>query len=273
MTTAVLARQRQQEILDRLRRTGGVRVSDLVDALGVSDMTVRRDIAQLAERGLVVRVHGGATLADAPLSSVEPRFVTKLDEQRTAKLAIARLAAGLVQPGAAVALSAGTTTLAVAEELREVPDLTVVTNSLPVAHELHDPERRDRTVVLTGGTRTPSDALVGPVAVGALRDLHLDLLFLGVHGFSERTGCTSPNMLEAATNKALVAASATTVVVADHTKHQLVGLSTMVPLADVDVLVTDDGLAEPDRALLAEQVGRLLIARADAEPAEAWEHA
>jgi DeoR/GlpR family transcriptional regulator of sugar metabolism len=257
---SALARQRQQAILEQVRRDGAVRVSALVDDLGVSDMTVRRDIAQLADRGLVVRVHGGATLADAPHSSFEPEFRTKLGEQREEKLAIARLAATLVPRGSSVALSAGTTTLALAEQLREVPDLTVVTNSVPVADALHDPERRDRTVVLTGGTRTPSDALVGPVSVQALRELHVDTLFLGVHGFSERTGCTSPNMVEAATNKAMIAAAGRTVVVADHTKLRLVGLSTIVALDDVDVLVTDSGLPQPDRAMLATHVGRLLVA-------------
>lgn len=276
---SALARQRQQAILDQVRRDGAVRVSALVEELGVSDMTVRRDIAQLADRGLVVRVHGGATLADAPHSSFEPEFRTKLGEQREEKLAIARLAATLVPPGSSVALSAGTTTLALAEQLRAVPDLTVVTNSVPVADALHDPERRDRTVVLTGGTRTPSDALVGPVAVQALGDVHVDTLFLGVHGFSERTGCTSPNMVEAATNKAMIAAAGRTVVVSDHTKLRLVGLSTILPLDDVDVLVSDSGLGAADRAMLSTHVGRLLVADvhdagADAEvPPTAGGHA
>lgn len=257
---SALARQRQEQILEQIRRNGGVRVSELVDSLQVSDMTVRRDISQLADRGLVVRVHGGATLADAPHSSYEPSFRSKLGEDREEKLAIARTAADLVTPGSSVALSAGTTTLALAEQLRDVPDLTVVTNSVPVADALHDPDRRDRSVVLTGGTRTPSDALVGPVAVQALRDLHVDLLFLGVHGFSERTGCTSPNMTEAATNRALIAAAGKTVVVADHTKLRLVGLATIVGLDDVDVLVSDSGLTVGDQAMIAGHVGRLIVA-------------
>lgn len=260
---STLARQRRRAILDTVRRNGGARVTELVEVLGVSDMTIRRDISQLAERGLLVRVHGGATVADAPPSSHEPSFRTKLGEQPGEKLAIARMAAGLVPADSSVALSAGTTTLALAQELREVAGLTVVTNSIPVAEALHDPERRDRTVILTGGTRTPSDALVGPVAVTALRDLHVDQVFLGVHGFSERTGCTSPNMVEADTNQALVAAAATTVVVADHTKLRLVGLSTFIALDDIDVLVSDSGLADDDQSMLRTHVGRLLVAPVD----------
>lgn len=263
MTT--LARQRRQEILARVRRDGAVRVAELVDILDVSDMTIRRDIVDLAERGLLIRVHGGATVADAPHSSHEPSFTTKLGEQVEEKLAIARAAAELVPAGSSVALSAGTTTLALAQELSEVVGLTIVTNSIPVANALHDPGRHDRVVILTGGSRTPSDALVGPVAVTALRDLHVDQVFLGVHGFSERTGCTSPNMVEAATNQALIAAAASTVVVADHTKLRLVGLSTIIGLDEIDTLISDDGLPEDDQAMLRTHVGRLLVAPSDRE--------
>ena len=98
-----LPRQRRHEILSRVRRDGAVRIADLVDVLDVSDMTIRRDIAQLAERGLLVRVHGGATVADAPHSSHEPAFTTKLGKQVDEKLAIARAAAELVPAGSSVA--------------------------------------------------------------------------------------------------------------------------------------------------------------------------
>jgi DeoR/GlpR family transcriptional regulator of sugar metabolism len=256
----VLARQRQERILDHVRRTGGIRVGEIVDMLGVSEMTVRRDIAALADRGLVARVHGGATLAGAPHSSHEPSFTTKSTAQHAEKAAIAAVAAGLVGQGASVALSGGSTTLEVARALRDVRDLTVVTNSLPVVTELHDPARRDRTLVVTGGTPTPSDALVGPVTTAALRDLHVDLLVLGVHGFGPRTGCTSPNMVEAAADQALVAAAGQTVVVADSTKYGLVGLMTILRLEDVDVFVTDDGLDADERDAVGSVVGRLLLA-------------
>ena len=99
-----------------------------------------------------------------------------------------------------------------------MPDLTVVTNSPPVAELLHDRGGDDLTVILTGGVRTPSNALVGPVAVAALRTLHVDTLFLGVHGIDERAGLTTPNLVEAETNRALVACARRVVVCADHSK-------------------------------------------------------
>jgi DeoR/GlpR family transcriptional regulator of sugar metabolism len=254
----MLARQRQELILDAVRTTGGARVSELVERLGVSDMTVRRDIEVLATRGLVTRVHGGATAAGSSVD--EPGFAAKSGLHTAAKQAIAAAAAALIEPGASVALSAGTTTHAVASALLTVPRLTVVTNSLRVAEVLHESPRGDLTVVLTGGERTPSDALVGPVAVAALRRLHVDWLLMGVHGMDAEAGFTTPNLVEAETNRALVASARRVAVVADNSKWGVVGLSTIATLDEVDVVVTDDGLEEDARKILESCCGRLVLA-------------
>ncbi|MBM0233839.1 DeoR/GlpR transcriptional regulator [Micromonospora sp. STR1_7] len=257
----MLAQQRQTAILERVRSAGGVRVTDLATEFGVSDMTIRRDLEALHERGLLAKVHGGATAA-GPSSTDEPGFHAKSVRQLPEKAAIADRAAQLVRPGAAVALSAGTTTAELARRLVDVPGLTVVTNSLPVAEVLHAGGRPDQTVVLTGGVRTPSDALVGPLAVDAIRTLHLDLLFLGVHGITERAGFTTPNLMEAETDRALVAAADRLVVLADHTKWGTVGISSIVELAAAHVLVSDEALPPPARRVLGEQVGELIIVKA-----------
>jgi DeoR/GlpR family transcriptional regulator of sugar metabolism len=260
----VLAQQRQASILDRVRRHGGARVADLVRALGVSDMTVRRDIEALAERGLVAKVHGGAIAIEG--TTDEPGYAAKSVQQRDEKVAIARAAAALVKPGNAIGVSAGTTTAALAEELTGVADLTVVTNSIPVADIFYHAGRPDQTVVLTGGTRTPSDALVGPVAQEAAARINLDLLFLGVHGMSPRAGYTTPNLSEADTNRALVAAARRLVVLADHTKWDTVGIATIAALGDAQIVVTDAGLPYEARAELGLSVDELIIA--EVEPAD-----
>ncbi|MBB2945500.1 DeoR/GlpR family transcriptional regulator of sugar metabolism [Actinoplanes lutulentus] len=254
----MLAQQRQSAILDRVRSTGGVRVSELAAEYNVSDMTIRRDLETLADRGLLAKVHGGATTV-SPGSAHEPGFAAKSVRQRGEKTAIAMRAAAMVSPGDAIALSAGTTTAELAQRLVDVPALTVVTNSIPVADVFYRGGRPDQTVVLTGGTRTPSEALVGPVAVAAIGSLHLDLLFLGVHGMSERAGYTTPNLMEADANRALVEASERLVVLADHTKWGTVGISSIVPLNRADVLITDTGLEEDAQALLSETVPELVV--------------
>jgi DeoR/GlpR family transcriptional regulator of sugar metabolism len=141
-----------------------------------------------------------------------------------------------------------------------VPDLTVVTNSMQVANVLHGNARPDLTVVLTGGVRTPSDALVGPIAVTSIRSLHLDVLFMGVHGITVEPGLTTPNLLEAETDRALVAASERIVVVADHTKWGIRGLSRIAGLDEIDVVVSDSGLGADARAAIGEHVERVVIA-------------
>ncbi len=239
--TRTLARERHERIVHEVKLRSAVRVADLADLLGVSDMTIRRDLDALDDAGLVLKVHGGAT-AIVDHSSNEPGFVTKSLRNTSEKAAIAKVAATMVEPGSSVGISAGTTTWRLAGDLLDVADLTVVTNSVRVAEVFHDQPRTDRTVVLTGGVRTPSDALVGPIAVSALRHMHVDTLFIGVHGFSVRAGFSTPNMLEAETNRAFFAAAEKRVVLADHTKWGLTGLSSFADLADADVLVVDDAL-------------------------------
>lgn len=259
----MLAQQRQQAILERVRSNGAARVADLVRELGVSDMTIRRDLEVLAERGLIHKVHGGAT-ATGSGSTEEPGFAAKSVRQQAEKEAIARRAAELVDPGTAVALSAGTTTWTLARHLVDVPELTVITNSLPVAEVFHRNGRPDQTVVLTGGVRTPSDALVGPVAVSAIRQLNVDTLMLGVHGMTARAGFTTPNLLEAETDRELVSAAQQLVVLADHTKWGTVGISTIAKLEEAHVVISDTSLPEEAQSALSDQVGMLILGEPDA---------
>lgn len=263
----LLAEQRRALILDEVRRRGGVRVNELTQRLGVSDMTVRRDLDALARLGALEKVHGGAVPVEgAEPTGHEPGFEEKTGREPAAKEEIARAAASLVTAGSAVALSGGTTTYALARVLAGVPDLTVVTNSVRVADVLHtgrSPEGGEAggpTVVLTGGVRTPSDSLVGPVADRAIAALHFDLLFLGVHGISVEAGLSTPNLAEAETNRRLVASARRVVVVADHTKWGTVGLSSFASLSEVDVLVTDAALPAATRAELSELPLRLVVA-------------
>ncbi len=254
-----LAAQRHAAIVERVQAHGGVRVRDLVRELGVSDMTIRRDLEVLEEQGLVKKVHGGAAAVQSQATN-EPGFKAKLTQRELEKDAIVRRAAGFVSAGSAIALSAGTTTWRLARQLVAIPDITVVTNSIPVADVLYQTGASLRqTVILTGGMRTPSDALVGPFAVSAVKSLNIDQLFLGVHGMSIERGFTTPNFLEAEIDQALVEAARSIVVVADHTKWDTVGLSTICALSDVDALITDNGLEPEARELIAAEVGKLIV--------------
>lgn len=247
----MLARQRQEHILERVAATGGVRVAAVVEELGISEMTVRRDITELVAQGRVERVHGGAVAAGA--TSLEPRFQAKSTLHPEAKRRIGAAAAELVRPGDSLALSGGTTTLALARALTALehfPTLTVITNSLPAAQLLFDAAdasqaegREAPTIVLTGGERTPSNAMVGLVAADSLRTMRVEWVFLGAHGFTPEAGLMTPNLMEASTNQALVAAGRTVVATIDASKWGVLGLRSFCATRDIGVLVTE---ARPD---------------------------
>lgn len=254
----MLPDRRRREILDRVRAAGAVRVAELVADLGVSDMTVRRDLNRLAQEGELQKVHGGAKLPTGS-SAAEPGFTHKSDLQLPEKAAIAAAAETLVEPGMSVSLNSGTTTYALARRLRGTADITVVTNSPRIADVLQDAPATGQTVVLLGGVRTPSDALVGPLATAALRTLHVDLCFLGVHGISERHGLTTPNMMEAEINRLFLERCNRSVVLADSTKWDLAGLYRIADLDEIDTVVTDDGLEATARDILNQHVPDLRL--------------
>jgi DeoR/GlpR family transcriptional regulator of sugar metabolism len=252
----MLARHRQSLILQAVRSDGSARVSDLTQQLGVSDMTIRRDLEVLARDGLVEKVHGGAVLPGSP-SSHEIGFEDKLVFEQPEKTTIARTAASLVKPGTAVALSAGTTTFGLAQSLLDVPGLTIVTNSLRVAGLFGAKE--GISVVVTGGVRTPSDALVGPVADLTIRSLHFDTVFLSCNGIDPEAGLTTPNLVEAETNRTFIKVARRVVVLADHTKWGVVSLASFATLDEVDVLVTDDALPAEARAMATGKIGEIVV--------------
>ena len=235
----VLRERRQQTILDELERAGSVSVAALSRRLGVSDMTVRRDLDDLSARSLLRKVHGGAV--PVPKTAAEPHFVQKQRLNRAEKRAIARAAMLYVNEGDTVAFSAGTTTWQIAAALkRDRGSMTFITNSTNIALVLQ--ENGWEQIVLSGGMfRTPSDALVGPFADRTIRTLNADVLFLGVHGIHPEAGLTTPNVAEAETDGYLIEAAQRVVVVADHSKLGVVALAKIAPLSKVDVFVTDEG--------------------------------
>ncbi|OZF48847.1 DeoR family transcriptional regulator [Rhodococcus sp. 14-2470-1b] len=258
----MLAAERHSAILAALHTDGAVKVVDLADLLGVSEMTIRRDLDVLDERQVLRKVHGGAIVRGN--RGIEPPSTAKAARQHAEKVAIGRAALGAVEDGMTIAVSAGTTTLELAKLLRGRDAITVVTNSISIFQELTGhPDEPNPVVYLTGGSRTPSDALVGPIANAALNVFRVDAVFLGVHGFDIESGLTTPNIAEAETNRRLIATSRRLFVLADNTKYREVGTNVFGRMSDIDTLVVDDGLAVADRAALAPHVENILVAETE----------
>lgn len=257
----MLAAERRRAILRALESDGAVRVADLAAHLAVSEMTVRRDLDAMDAEDLLRKVHGGALTRHN--RGEEPRSSVKAAQHRIEKAAIADVAAASVADGVTIAISAGTTTTELARRLRNRSSITVVTNSLTVFEVLTapSPEGTDAPLVyLTGGVRTPSDALVGPIADASIASFRVDATYLGVHGFDPEAGLTSPNIAEAQTNRTLIGIGARTVVLADHSKYGEIGTNVFAGLGQVDTLIVDDGLAAEGRAALAGLVGDVVLA-------------
>jgi DeoR family fructose operon transcriptional repressor len=253
----MLQEERQRRILERMRSGEAVKVSDLAAEFGVSESTIRRDLRDLAQSGLLERIHGGALPAEGTLR--EPSFAEKADLNQAEKIAIARLAASLVQDGESIILDAGTTTLQIARQLRQRRELKVVTNAYHIAAELAGNPGIE--VIVTGGVvKGNTLALVGPVAERTLEELNVDRVFLGTNGIDLQRGLTTPTQAEAAVKRRMIEAARQVVVVADHTKVGKVAFATIGPLTSCHLFITDSGTQPAFRKALAERGVQVMVA-------------
>ncbi|MDO4898596.1 MAG: DeoR/GlpR family DNA-binding transcription regulator [Rothia sp. (in: high G+C Gram-positive bacteria)] len=258
----MLPQQRKQHILREIQQHGSAQVQELAEELKVSAMTVRRDLAELEEAGLLSRIHGGAV---PTASSLEPSFTEKMALQADEKTDIAFAALEFVHDGQSLGFTAGTTCTRIAQEIaanETFRNLTVVTNSLSVAQEFYrvaESRTQGHRVILTGGEHTPSDALVGPVADTTIERLSLDLLFLGAHGANTK-GLTSPNLDEARTNETMTASAENVIAVFDHTKWGVPGLARFASWDEISAVVTTAEIPADARTFLTDSVERLVIA-------------
>ena len=256
----MLAAQRQATILSVILEHGAAKITDLAESLGVSEMTVRRDLDMLAEEGAIEKVHGGATALSRG-ATLEPSFLATNMRELEAKQAIGKHAAKRVQPRSAVALMGGSTVYALAKELVAVEALTIVTNSVPVSDLFHRQGSSSQDIILVGGIRTPTDSLVGPVAIETFTKFNFDLVVVGTHGMDAGSGFSSPNLLEAETNMSVVKQANTFMVLADASKWGLRGFATFAQLEDAEVVVSDSRLSVSAQSELSSRVGSLELAQ------------
>lgn len=237
---SMLIEERRQHILAIAQSEGRVRVRDLSKALGISQITIRKDLDYLQAKGLLQRSHGGALPAQHG-ALFDPSLQEKEKSHHGEKERIAAAAVELVKEGQCVMLDSGTTTTAIAHALKRFSHLTIITNAVNIAAELTN---TNFEVILTGGIlRKNSFSLVGPLAEDMLAEIHTDILFLGVDGFDLEIGLTTPNLLESRVNRAMVNGATRVVAVCDSTKFDRRSLSLIIPVTAIHQVITDSGLS------------------------------
>jgi DeoR/GlpR family transcriptional regulator of sugar metabolism len=234
--------QRRQEIL-RAVKSGSTHVTDLAQSFGVSEMTVRRDLHELARAGKLERVRGGALHAEG-----EPPFEETVVERFQAKNRIGAAAAALVLDGQTVMIDIGTTTLQAAHHLHGRP-LTVVTTSLAVYEELV-PDHAIELLLPGGLVRRNYRSLVGVLAEDSLRQLKADVLFLGTSAVDEQLAVWDDTMIEVPIKRAMIEAAASVVLLADAAKFSMSGVVRVCEAGVIDHIVTDGALPPAARAAI-----------------------
>jgi DeoR family galactitol utilization operon repressor len=229
------AREIDRRILDLLSEDGSASVSTLGKVLGVSTVTVRNHLNSLSEKGLIIRSHGSASAA------FHPDITARQNCRQAEKHAIAKAAAALVEDGERIMIEAGTTTMLIASYLRGKRDIQIVSNSTLVIPSARNNPAIHLTVV-GGEFRPHTESLVGPIALRELEQFNVSLAFIGTDGFTLENGLTTHLVEGAEVVKRMALQAARTVLTADSSKYGKTGFVRVLPLSDVDILVTDKGL-------------------------------
>lgn len=243
--------ERRNKIVDMVNTQGSVLVLDLSNHFGISEVTIRADLRMLENKGLVTRFHGGAARAGSNLTETDNQEVMLEDRYQLAsdpKKRIAREAASLIKEGMTVILDSGSTTLLIAEELVNINNITVITNSLPAAFTLS--ENKNITLVVCGGTvRHKTHSMHGTIAERSLQGICADLMFVGADGIDATNGITTFN--EGYSISSVMAGAAHKVIaVLDASKFNRRGFNQVLPIAKIDCVITDDGIEKDDKDLL-----------------------
>ena len=246
-------------ILEIARDSHQVTVAGLSNRFGVSEVTIRRDLRELAGRGQLHRAHGGAVTASSPAPPQEPPVIQRMLHRRDCKESIGRAAAALVNDGDSIFVSSGSTTVYVVRHLVDRKGLTVVTNAIPVVNELAPIQ--GMTLVVTGGVFRASElSLVGHIAEQSLGEVRVDKVIIGMRAISLDAGMTNDYLPEVATDRTIIDMAPELIVVADHTKFGRAFSAYLAPVERITTLVTDPGIDPQVLAQLREMGIRVIVA-------------
>jgi len=232
----MIKEERLQRILQIIQKDGHATAGNLARDFYVSEITIRRDLGELAERGFIHRAHGGAVI-NTPHSQ-EPPIIQRQSREKDCKEAIAREAAALIQDGESIYIGSGSTTAYVAHYLSNIKQLTVVTNALNISTDLAI-EPNITVVVLGGMMRKEELSLIGHIAEQSLREVTFDKVIIGIPAVDIKAGLTNDYLPEVVTDRMILNRAREVILVADHTKVGKVASAFVAPLNKVNTFITD----------------------------------
>lgn len=253
--------ERHQKILALVAERGVISISELTERLGVSHMTIRRDVQKLEEQGALLSVSGGVRSTDR--LAAEPTHLAKTGMYSEEKTAIGRCAARYIPRNSCIYLDAGTTTLALARELLERDDLLVVTNDFAIAGLLME-SSRCRLIHIGGTVCRENCSTVGESAARSLRQLAIDIAFISASCWGPR-GLFTPDEEKVPVKQAASDVSSKRVLLSDSSKYNKIATHLALPLTQFDMLITDAGLSKSGREVLEGERWALVIAAAVSE--------
>lgn len=231
--------ERKQEIINILYQKQSISVEELLKIFQVSPATIRRDLQNLADKGLVTRYKGGVSLPKLGFGH-EPPLVERESKNLLAKRVIGQAAAKLIKEGEVIALDVGTTSMELAKALRNFQNITVFTYSLPIAYMLSNSKVN---VYLVGGLLKPKEmCLSGSVARDTISQFHFDKFFLGASGITEKNGITDFGIDEVEVKRTFIERSNEVITLADSSKFGHISFITICQLGQVKQIVTDQGI-------------------------------
>jgi DeoR family fructose operon transcriptional repressor len=237
----VFAEERRQRIVDAVAAQGRVRLADLVEILGVTEPTIRKDLSELQRRRLLRRTHGGAIAVQSHLEvPIHDRSLQHLE----AKQLIARACRAEIHPGESVFLDSGTTVEAIADGL-ETPDINVLTNAFAVANLVAD-RPGIRHTLIGGQVRSLGGSLVGPIALETLTRFSVDIAFIGASGLTEH-GISVADVAEAQIKQSVIDRARRVVVAMDSSKFGTSDFVAVCGLDRIDMIVTERATANVAR--------------------------
>ena len=236
-----MAEERRTQILQIVRSEGRARVNELANRFSSSAVTIRNDLNELHQRGLVLRSHGGAVLPDTVLreSPVHERLKAHSEEKRR----IGAIAATLIQDGETIILDSGTTTLEIARPIKNKQGLQVITNGVNIAAELLD-ARGVQTFIVGGSLRSDSASIIGRSTEEMFEQFSADKLFLSGAGCDPDFGVSGANLDETMVNRAMVRIAREIILVADASKFSKRSMVRIAPFSEIDTVISDGGLRE-----------------------------